>query len=95
MRHIYHTTAYMTIYLRIEHTRYLALLHYRTKVIYKRTSTENEYAHYVLLPGTRKNADMTTHPVEGSEVISKHGIIYFGLFIKFVTKMCYLCLRAL
>jgi hypothetical protein len=52
-----------------EYTRYLPLLYYCTKVIYTRTNTENEHAQYELLPGTRKNADMTTHPVEGSEVI--------------------------
>jgi len=86
-RHIYHTTAYKTIYLRIAHTRYLLLLHYCTKVIYIRTKTEKEHAQYGLLPGTRKNADVTIHSFEGSEVISKHGIIYFGPFIKLVTKL--------
>jgi len=95
MRHIYHMTAYKTIYLRIEHTRYLPILDYCTKVIYIKTKTKNEHAQYKLLPGTRKSADMTTHPVESSEVISKPGIIYFGLFIKLVTKLFYLCFRAL
>jgi hypothetical protein len=68
----------------MEYTRYLPLLHYCTKVIYTRTNTENEHD---LLPGTRKNADMTIHPVEGSEAISKQGTIYFSLFIKLVTKL--------
>jgi len=60
-------TAYKTIYLRIEYTRYLPLLHYCTKVTYIRTNTENEHARYELLSGTRKNADLIIHPVEGSE----------------------------
>jgi hypothetical protein len=93
--HIYHMTAYKTIYLRLKHTRYLPFLDYCTKVIYIKTNTKNEHAQYTLFPGTRKNADMTTHPVESLEVISKHGIIYFGLFIKLVTKLFYLCLRAI
>jgi hypothetical protein len=67
IRHIYHTAAYKTIYLRIEHTRYLPLLHYCTKVIYIRTNTENGHAQCGSLPGTRKNADVTIQPVEGSE----------------------------
>ena len=60
-------TAYKTIHLRIEHTRYLPLLHYCTKVIYIRTNTKNEHAQYGPLPGTRRNADVTIHLVEGSE----------------------------
>jgi hypothetical protein len=64
----------------------LALL-YRSYLL--RTNMENEHAQSQLLPGRRKNADTTTHPVEGSEFQST--ALFTSISPPNLSLSCFIC----